>query len=60
MWNKDVRFFAVKSGGQPKAHFYFGAFQLIHRFYLIYISLSIYLFIYLSNYLLRCVGTGSM
>lgn len=25
LWNKDVRFFAVKSGGQPKAYFYFGA-----------------------------------
>ena len=24
VWNKDVRFFVVKSGGKPKAHFYFG------------------------------------
>lgn len=27
VWNKNVRFFAVKSGGQPKAHFYFDPYS---------------------------------
>ena len=30
VWNKDVRFFVVKSGGKPKAHFYFGEGPACH------------------------------
>ena len=31
VWHKDVRFFALKAGGKPKAYFYLGIFRLRSR-----------------------------
>ena len=31
VWHKDVRFFALKAAGKPKAYFYLGAVSLTHR-----------------------------
>ena len=33
VWHKDVRFFALKAGGKPKAYFYLGALSLGLRLY---------------------------
>ena len=31
VWHRDVRFFALKAGGKPKAYFYLGAVRLRRR-----------------------------